>query len=403
MANIRVSAVSITVDKKILEAYQEYITTANETVRQDKQRFLESAMAEVYGARRISGNPPLIPDYFIEPESLITGIAPFFEREKSGRLNIEAKFQRKGSESKTATTIGGRVSGEVVPQIQRKLKDFAPGDDLYSYMTKQLKISSGAALFDFIKTNAPRFHDEVYQKAKNLTIFSQSAGSVLAYQIYFPKSKFVSGIFGTSIAADQTSGSFSFSYYLNNSFEKSLIKSVQTSITKTSIEEFRNLTYDKVTRQKIRYGAGSKDTKAAQTINIYWPQTNSIPVARIKTRIPKQKDSSKQQESLLDITKFVQGRVRLRMRRGSGTPQPPKIYERTGTFRDSIDVQEFRPSDRVISYFYLPYYDGLERYGYEIQNLVEGSIRAIAQERLGRQFILRKSSNSFNKKILFAN
>jgi hypothetical protein len=385
MANIRISAIDIAVDKKILEAYEDYISTADESVRQDKQRFLETAMASLYNAKRITGNPPLIPDYYVEPDSLIEGIAPFFEKERSGTLNIEAKFQRKGEGSKTSTTIGGRVSTEVTPQIQKKLKAFDPGEDLYTYITKQLKISSGSALFNFLAVNAPKFHNEAYQKAKNLTIFTKTSGSVLAYQIYFPKSKFISGIFGANLTADQATRSYTFSYFLNNSFEKSLILSVQASLFKTSLEEFRNLSYAKASKTKIKFGLGGKST---QTVNIYWPQTNSIPVANIRTRLPDVKIVD--DTSLLNITMRVRGRTRLRMRRGDGNPKPPKIYNRSGTFKDSIEVAAISNNTKIIDYFYKPYYDSLEKYGYQIQDLVEGSIRAIAQERLGKQFILRK-------------
>lgn len=92
---------------------------------------------------------------------------------------------------------------------------------------------------------------------------------------------------------------------------------------------------------------------------------------------------------IMDITTLVQGRTRLRMRRGSGEPYPSKIYERSGTFRQSIEAYaDFRTN--IVNYFYAPYYDSLERYGYEIQDLVEGSIRSVTQQRFNRQFNLVK-------------
>lgn len=92
---------------------------------------------------------------------------------------------------------------------------------------------------------------------------------------------------------------------------------------------------------------------------------------------------------IIDITTLVQGRTRLRMRRGSGEPYPSKIYERSGTFRQSIEAYaDFRTN--IVNYFYAPYYDSLERYGYEIQDLVEGSIRSVTQQRFNRQFNLVK-------------
>lgn len=95
------------------------------------------------------------------------------------------------------------------------------------------------------------------------------------------------------------------------------------------------------------------------------------------------------QPSLIDITIAVRNRTKLRMRRGVGRPRPPKIYERSGTFRGSIEaVADFRQG--IVNYFYIPYYDRLEKYGYEINDLVEGSIRAITQTKFNRQFFLRR-------------
>lgn len=94
---------------------------------------------------------------------------------------------------------------------------------------------------------------------------------------------------------------------------------------------------------------------------------------------------------IIDITTLVQGRTKLRMRRGSGEPYPPKIYERTGTFRGSIEAYaDFRTN--TLNYYYAPYYDSLEKYGYQIQDLVEGSIRSITQQYFNRQFNLVRTN-----------
>lgn len=99
--------------------------------------------------------------------------------------------------------------------------------------------------------------------------------------------------------------------------------------------------------------------------------------------------------SIIDITKLVRGRTRLKMRRGSGNPTPPNIYERSGTFRGSIQAVA-NMNTQVIDYFYLPYYDSLQKYGYQVDDLVSRSIRDIAKERLGQEFVLRKNYQSIN-------
>lgn len=113
---------------------------------------------------------------------------------------------------------------------------------------------------------------------------------------------------------------------------------------------------------------------------------------RIKV-LQDRKDKIAQQTmpSIIDITVLVQGRTRLRMRRGSGEPYPPKIYERTGTFRQSIEAYaDFRTN--TLNYFYEPYYDSLEKYGYQIQDLVEGSIRSVTQQYFNKQFNLVRTN-----------
>ncbi len=116
----------------------------------------------------------------------------------------------------------------------------------------------------------------------------------------------------------------------------------------------------------------------------------SVIASSIRAKIPKTK-SQPRGLSIIDITALVRGRTRLKMRRGAGNPTPPNIYERSGTFRGSIEAVA-NMNTRMIDYFYLPYYDSLERYGYQIDNLVERSIRDIAKERLGQEFILRKNT-----------
>lgn len=115
----------------------------------------------------------------------------------------------------------------------------------------------------------------------------------------------------------------------------------------------------------------------------------SVVKSSIKIKYPK--TSRRQTElSIIDITKLVRGRTKLKMRRGQGNPTPPNIYERSGTFRGSIQAVA-NMNTQMIDYFYLPYYDSLEKYGYQIDDLVGRSIRDIAKERLGQEFILRRN------------
>lgn len=117
----------------------------------------------------------------------------------------------------------------------------------------------------------------------------------------------------------------------------------------------------------------------------------SVIAYRGKVRFSDRLKLARQYSGILDITQYVRGRVRLRMRRGAGVASPPRIYERSGTFRSSIEAWADFKSNRI-DYFYLPYYDSLEKYGYKINDLVEGSIRAVAKERFNQEFQLRRKN-----------
>lgn len=137
----------------------------------------------------------------------------------------------------------------------------------------------------------------------------------------------------------------------------------------------------------------SLDKKSFAADVIHVPGSIAAYLARLQIKEKKAKDkkSVPTMPSIIDITALVQGRARLKMRRGSGEPKPPKIYERSGTFRASIQAY-VRFKQRRVDYFYLPYYDSLEQYGYQIEDLVEGSIRSITQQYFNQEFQLVKST-----------
>lgn len=96
-----------------------------------------------------------------------------------------------------------------------------------------------------------------------------------------------------------------------------------------------------------------------------------------------------EKESAIDVTILVKAKVKQRMRRGAGKPRPPKIYERTGAFRNSIRAF-FNFRQRTVDYFYEPIYQRLERSGYEVNNLVEDSIRSVIQSKYRQQAQTRR-------------
>jgi hypothetical protein len=144
--------------------------------------------------------------------------------------------------------------------------------------------------------------------------------------------------------------------------------------------------------------AKGRKTKPTETIDMIYYSTNSIPMSRgipkasVNLRLPadiEDKDFDTPRDSVLDITRAVQAKVRSRMRRGVGKPRPPKLYERTGTFRGSIRAH-FVERQNTVDYSYIPYYDRLERSGYQVNRLVEDSIRSVVQAKFKQQATTRR-------------
>jgi hypothetical protein len=404
MSNIRLSLVSFTKNPALLKVYQSYIEAADETSRVRLQQKLERVIGDkLYGAKKVPGNPRLIPDWYIDQSDAALEISNklgVFERETdSGILRIEAKLQRKDISSRTKTTIGSGVLGNSIINEILANKGQMPVDRVEQKIFRQLRqIKSGTNLFNFLAKNAPSsIHEPAYQKSKNLTILSKTEGSLLAYQIYFPRSKFKAPIFGSSIGSDGT-----ISYFLQTSFEKQLLGAASRAMMAVDAEimrEQRELVKTiKSTDISFSNPVKGKKAKPKETIELIYYSTNSIPMSRgipkstTNLRLPadiEEKDLNAPRDSTIDITLAVKNKVKQRMRRGAGKPRPTKIYERTGAFRGSIRAS-FSARQRTVDYFYEPYYQRLERSGYEITNLVEDSIRSVVQNKFKEQVTTRR-------------
>ena len=407
MANIKASLITSVGNPSLLRVYDSYIKAANESSRNRLQQKLERVLGEqVFGAKKVAGDPKLIPDWFVDEYDMSKEIIDnlgMFEIDDDGQLRIEAKLQRKGEGSKTRTTIGTSkldqsIIKEIIANTNRK-ETTNINNTIYNFLRRiGSKSTRSSDLFNYLAKNAPlSVHRPAYQKSKNLTIFSRTEGSLQAYNIFFPLSKFKTPIFGVTLSSDRT-----LSYVLQTGFEKTLVSKLNSAATEgiNNINEKEQLDLQKSLASRLRIGSSKttsitfgqrqsgRKTKPRELIDIIYYTTNSMPMSKAAIRRTKNLTYQPVQgPSLIDITVAVRGRTRLRMRRGEGTPRPPKIYERTGDFRSSIEaIADLRNS--TIEYFYTPYYNRLERYGYEITDLVEGSIRAVAQAQFNQRFNL---------------
>jgi hypothetical protein len=406
MSNIKISVLSLIGNPSLLSLYSTYINTVDEIARNRLQQKLERSLGKrLFGAKKVAGNPRLIQDWYISDSEAAKEIVKnlgMFEVDEDGQLRIEAKLQRKGQESRTVTTIGGGiVNNSIIAEIISKTNKTETPDVADRVFRSLRRIKSGTNLFNYLEKNAPTtIHNQAYQKSKNLVIFSKTEGSILAYQIFFPRSKFKAPIFGASLDAENN-----INYFIQTSFQKQIVKAASDAIfdiniqnvkeqkdyTKRFISSVKSISPAKTKTTNITFSTRlpGRKTRPTEKIDIIYYTTNSMPLSKGIVRRGKKLKFVDEGPSLIDITVAVRGRTRLRMRRGAGIPKPPKIYERTGNFRSSIEaVADLRSN--TIQYFYEPYYQRLERYGYEITDLVEGSIRAVAQAQFNRRFNLTR-------------
>jgi hypothetical protein len=406
MSNIKISVLNLIGNPSLLALYSTYINTVDEISRTRLQQKLERNLGEkLFGAKKVPGNPKLIQDWFVNDTDAAKEIVKnlgMFEIDNDGQLRIEAKLQRKQEGSRTVTTIGGStLNNSIIAEIMSKTNKTETPDVADRIFRSLRRVKSGTNLFNYLEKNAPTtIHNLAYQKSKNLVIFSKTEGSLLAYQIFFPRNKFKAPIFGASIDSEKN-----INYFIQTSFQKQIVKAASDSaidINVQNIKEQKEYTKkftasvkavkpSRISTTPITFSTRlpGRKTRPTEKIDIIYYTTNSMPLSKGQIRKGKKLRFVDDGPSLIDITVAVRGRTKLRMRRGSGNPRPPKIFERSGDFRTSIEaIADMRSN--TIEYFYTPYYDRLEKYGYEINDLVEGSIRSVAQAQFNRRFNLTR-------------
>jgi hypothetical protein len=375
-----------------LQLYTDYVSGTTERSRNSIQIELEESLARVYNAKVVGGNRKLIPDYKADKlsEELLKTVP--FQANPDGSYDIEAKL--KYSSGATGTTIGSSSVTSILRELtsfsRARVYNVAGGQDadaeaLTKAIKKVFNASGDAKLFNFLAKYAPVTHEMAYNKAKNLTIMTFDGSKIKAMEIFFPRNKFTSSLFGAKTFSSSESG-ISFYYFLNDPFEKALTKAINNLTEKAAEDGFSKETY----RSKATYKRGG--VQKLLPIEISWAHSDSIPMLNVRATITKKASLGPKLPSIIDITQAVQGRVRLKMRRSTGEPQPPKITERSGTFRSNIRAY-INTRTKLTNYYYLPYYDSLEGYGYDILNMVESSVRAVSREKYNIDYNLRRSRN----------
>lgn len=324
----------------LLKQYRDYIKSYSEASSSNKtafQRAIKSNLSRVKGARVSNGDTPSI-NTFSVPSSKVS--QAFIKRFSSLSKIIDVEQELANS--------------------RRQIKQVIVGQ--------------------------PDLLDTFYSNSDSTDITVITDGLIKHYNLSFSKSSFLSRDF--SITWDPKTNTFNTKLVPSKEREiVNLINSTSTEYASKTIQEFEQ----GLTSLKKKGLASFSD----MTVNIEYLSNNGIPTSS-GTLVRDERDFIVGRFiSALDLTILIRRRIQSSMRPQSFTsePRPPRMTTRTGQFRDSFEIRSLDYRRGVMNYFYLPYYDDNEGYGYEVSGLVERSIRSVVQERLGRQLNIIRQFN----------
>jgi len=207
----------------------------------------------------------------------------------------------------------------------------------------------------------------------------------------------------------------SYSFFLSSAFEKKLLEETKRKLEQNAIgviEEDINKVFNisgKTTLNNILKRPGSlKEIIDSLTfdLNIKVPSGGSIALnfgitgtklfdeinaktarALSNNLVVSSKVRKGRFASAAQLTSLLQIEVLSRMRK-SGRPKPPTLTNRSGRFVENLEIAQVNYKNSIINYYSMPLYYSLEEYGYDVENLIEGSIRDITQKLYSRQFNL---------------
>jgi hypothetical protein len=365
---------------KLISRYASYIAAFEKEEPDRFKKFfaLEASLGRIQGAKPVGkASAKGVPDFTFTDTSIIEAISSL----GLGKLTqAEAKLKRGGT---SGTEIGKSV---VVPSLLSDLQYNTSEFDEFNRPKLEAYLSSlSPAEIKALVLSNNDLRTTFYNKSKFLQIFTRIAnGPIVAYNFLFSFDAFKSDLFKITWRKDKKY----FSTALTDSYEKALISELSSTAPAIAAKNRQELIQEfKKLPAALSATAAIPKSKALLNLNLKLSFFTGGSIPMSTARINYGKKEKTETVSLIDLTIAVRGRARLRMRRGSRDPYPPKIFERSGAFRRSIEAYANLKTG-IINYFYEPYYSRLEKYGYEIDDLVTGSIRTIAQDRFNREFRL---------------
>lgn len=330
-------------------------------------------------------------DYVKRAEVLITEIVRLGLGNPKLASSISAKFQ----ELKKITE--DKYANEDIKTIQAEIQKMVGGQDVINNAYQKVMNEH----FDEFMSGP--FGAKLKSKGTNLTVQvnakAPGAKNITFFQTFF-------GLKFTNSDFTKKKDGNTYKFYFSSSFEQKLLKE-----TRKKLEQNAILSVKKIDR--LGYAAGAKTELGAilkgvtsidqLKFSVNVPSGGSIDLNfgidagtllnSISTNLPRSltpkrtKVKTGQFISAVTMTKLLQDVTKSRMRKG-GEPTPPTLTYRSGRFIENLRVAQVNYRNSIIRYYSNPIYYSLEQYGYDVSEMIEGSLRSITQNLYSRQFKL---------------
>lgn len=405
MANDIVGFRFVIEDEHIIHSYSEYLESFNKNpplTNYEKHLIFtraESAIGKLQGVKTRGGSKPLVPDFDLDGSVLQKTLYDVLGVNIS---NAEVKLKRG---DRVGTKIGSLspdstlISGSIITRFKNIVKkeeglDNIKDIDLNNYINI-LNVNGGEAIYNAIKKDKALFN-AFYAKAQFLQIAKKVDNTIEISNLFFPISKFKIPPF-KFMYIKNSKGFPRIALSLNDSFENQLLTNLQKIppiIHAKSIDEFQE---DLDTIALGIKGKKYKYPKFAFKLLFEVPTGGSIPLggARVKYKSADKKTTSLEKTnqfiSAAQLTLMTRAKVQQNMRPllfANQKANPPTMTYRSGRFVDSLKIASLDYKNNIIKYFYNPLYKRNEQFGYEVDTLIEGSLRETVASLYQKKFQL---------------
>lgn len=405
MANDIIGFRFVVTDPEILRTYSEYLDSFDRnTPLSDYEKHLifnraETALGDLQGAKTRGGSKPLVPDFDLDGSILQRKLYDVLGVNVS---NAEVKLKRGdrvGTKIGSLSPDSALISGSIITRFKNIVKKEEGLDNIKDINIDNyiniLNANGGQAIYDAIKKDKELFNS-FYAKAQFLQIVKKIDNSIEISNMFFPLSKFKIPPFKFAYIKN-SKGFPRIALSLNDSFENQLLSNLQKIppiIHAKSIDEFQediNNIASGVKGKKYKY------PKFAFKLLFEVPTGGSIPLggAKVKYKPSSQKTTSLEKTnqfiSAAQLTLMAQARVKENMRPllfANQKASPPTMTYRSGRFVNSLKIASLDYKNSIIKYFYNPLYKRNEQFGYEVDTLIEGSLRETVASLYQKKFQL---------------